>query len=105
MTITPRAAIEGDDVTLTCRAARYVYTHLRWLDSRNQTVAANVSRLQIAGYSISLSLLLRNVSRISTAGYKCQAYMPDKRVELKTAALFVDGEFSGGCKKVIMYNS
>uniref|UniRef100_A0AAQ4QDH0 receptor protein-tyrosine kinase n=1 Tax=Gasterosteus aculeatus aculeatus TaxID=481459 RepID=A0AAQ4QDH0_GASAC len=90
MTITPRAAIEGDDVTLTCRAARYVYTHLRWLDSRNQTVAANVSRLQIAGYSISLSLLLRNVSRISTAGYKCQAYKPDKRVELKTAALFVD---------------
>ncbi|KAL6117421.1 flt1 [Pungitius sinensis] len=90
ITITPRAAIEGDNVTLTCRAARYLYTDLRWLDSRNQTVAANVSGLQIGGYSISLSLRLHNVSQVSTAGYKCQAYKLNRRVELKTAALFVN---------------
>ncbi|KAM8908561.1 vascular endothelial growth factor receptor kdr-like isoform 2-T2 [Spinachia spinachia] len=90
ITITPREAIERDAVTLTCRAARYLYTDLRWLDSRNQTVAANVSGLHIANYSISLSLRLHNVSQISTRGYKCQAYKLNKGAELKTAALFVN---------------
>ncbi|XP_054453574.1 vascular endothelial growth factor receptor kdr-like [Anoplopoma fimbria] len=90
ITIEPRAAIEGDDVTLTCRAARYLYTDLKWLDSRNQTITSDVSSLQISHYSIFLSLHLHNVSEISTTGYKCQAYKLNKRVELKSAALFVD---------------
>ncbi|XP_068571109.1 vascular endothelial growth factor receptor kdr-like [Cebidichthys violaceus] len=90
ITIEPRAPIEGDDVTLTCWAARYLYKDLHWLDSRNQTITSNVSSLQISRYSISLSLRLHNVSQISTTGYKCQAYKLHKRVELKTAALFVD---------------
>lgn len=90
MTIEPPSAIEGDDVTLTCRAARYLYTDLLWLDSRNQTITSNVSNLQISRYSISLSLHLHNVSRNSTAGYKCQAHKLHKRVELKAAAVIVD---------------
>ncbi|KAM8732613.1 vascular endothelial growth factor receptor kdr-like [Acanthopagrus schlegelii] len=90
ITIEPREAIEGNDVTLTCRAARYLYTDLRWLDSSNQTITSNVSGLQLSNYSISLSLHLHNVSQNSTNGYKCQAYKLYKKVELKRAVLVVD---------------
>ncbi|XP_008302028.1 vascular endothelial growth factor receptor kdr-like isoform X2 [Stegastes partitus] len=89
ITTEPHTAIEGNDITLTCRATRYLYTDLQWLDSRNQTVTSNVSSLQLSRYSISLSLYLHNVSQNSTAGYKCQAYKLHKRVEVKTAALTV----------------
>ncbi|XP_035505934.2 vascular endothelial growth factor receptor kdr-like [Scophthalmus maximus] len=90
ITTEPRKAIEGDDVTLTCRAARYLYTDLQWLDSSNKTITRNVSSLQLSRYSISLSLHLHNVSKNSTAGHKCQAYMHHERVELKNASLVVD---------------
>ncbi|KAM6923554.1 vascular endothelial growth factor receptor kdr-like [Xenentodon cancila] len=90
VTIEPMKAIEGDNVTLTCRATRYLYTNLQWLDSRNQTVTSSVSSVQLSQYSITLSLYLHNVSQNSTTGYKCQAYKLHKRAELKTAALIVD---------------
>ncbi|XP_033993630.1 vascular endothelial growth factor receptor kdr-like [Trematomus bernacchii] len=88
--IEPRAVVEGDDVNLTCRATRYLYTDLQWLDSRNETITTNVSSIQIGNYSISLSLRLHNVSQISTAGYRCQAYKLYKGVQLRDAALTVD---------------
>uniref|UniRef100_A0A7N9ALM5 receptor protein-tyrosine kinase n=1 Tax=Mastacembelus armatus TaxID=205130 RepID=A0A7N9ALM5_9TELE len=87
ITIEPQRAIEGDDVILTCRAARYLYTDLQWLDFRNQTITSNVSSLHFSRYSISLSLHLYNVSQNSTAGYKCKAYKLHKRVELKPTSL------------------
>ncbi|XP_022615628.1 vascular endothelial growth factor receptor kdr-like [Seriola dumerili] len=90
ITTQPRTAIEGDHVTLNCRATRYLYTDLHWLDSTNQTITSNVSSLQLSNYSISISLHLHNVSQNSTAGYKCQAYKLQERVELKSAALKVD---------------
>lgn len=90
ITIEPRAAIEGDDVTLTCRAARYLHTDLQWLDSRNQTITSNVSSLHLSNYSISLSLHLHNVSQISAMGYKCQAYKLNNGVKVKNASLIVD---------------
>uniref|UniRef100_A0A7N8YE45 receptor protein-tyrosine kinase n=1 Tax=Mastacembelus armatus TaxID=205130 RepID=A0A7N8YE45_9TELE len=89
ITIEPQRAIEGDDVILTCRAARYLYTDLQWLDFRNQTITSNVSSLHFSRYSISLSLHLYNVSQNSTAGYKCKAYKLHKRVELKPTSLIV----------------
>ncbi|XP_027864871.1 vascular endothelial growth factor receptor kdr-like isoform X1 [Xiphophorus couchianus] len=89
VTIEPRAAIEGDDVTLTCRATRYLYTGLRWLDSRNKTITTNVSNLRVDRYSISMSLNVSNVSESSTAGYQCHAYkLPKpKKSKVKMAAL------------------
>lgn len=90
--IKPRTAIEGVNVNLTCRASRYLYTDLRWLDSRNQTVTSGVSSLQFSNYSIFLTLYLHNVSKNSSTGYRCQAYKVNNRVELKTAALTVDGK-------------
>ncbi|XP_061581509.1 vascular endothelial growth factor receptor kdr-like isoform X2 [Cololabis saira] len=90
VTIQPQKAIEGDNITLTCRATRYLYTSLQWLDSRNRPVTSSVSSLQLSQYSITLGLYLHNVSQNSTTGYKCQAYKLHKRAELKTAALIVD---------------
>ncbi|XP_031159144.1 vascular endothelial growth factor receptor kdr-like isoform X1 [Sander lucioperca] len=90
ITTKPWTAIEGDDVILTCRATRYLYTDLRWLDSRNQMITSNVSSLQLSNNSISISLRLHNVSQNSNTGYKCQAYKLHKRVKLKTSELTVD---------------
>uniref|UniRef100_A0A8C9YTP2 receptor protein-tyrosine kinase n=1 Tax=Sander lucioperca TaxID=283035 RepID=A0A8C9YTP2_SANLU len=92
ITTKPWTAIEGDDVILTCRATRYLYTDLRWLDSRNQMITSNVSSLQLSNNSISISLRLHNVSQNSNTGYKCQAYKLHKRVKLKTSELTVDGK-------------
>ncbi|KAK2848976.1 hypothetical protein Q5P01_008810 [Channa striata] len=93
ITTEPQTAIEGDDVTLTCRATRYLYTKLEWLDSKNITVTANVSSLQLSNYSISLSLHLHNVSLNSTLGYKCKGYKM-KNNKIKTASLIVEARKS-----------
>ncbi|CAJ1058791.1 vascular endothelial growth factor receptor kdr-like isoform X1 [Xyrichtys novacula] len=90
ITIEPQTAIAGDDINLTCRAARYLYTDLQWLDSKNQTITSNVSSLQLSRYSISLSLHLHNVTKNSTKGYTCRGVKLHKRVELKPAQLTVD---------------
>ncbi|KAM9740982.1 vascular endothelial growth factor receptor kdr-like isoform 1-T1 [Menidia menidia] len=90
VSIEPQTAIEGDDVTLTCRATRYLYTGLQWLDSKNETITSNVSELGVHNYSISISLYLYNVSQSGTKGYKCQAYKLHKRAELKMASLIVN---------------
>ncbi|XP_008419006.1 vascular endothelial growth factor receptor kdr-like isoform X2 [Poecilia reticulata] len=87
--IEPRTAIEGDDVTLTCRATRYLYTGLEWLDSRNKTITTEVSNLLVDRYSISISLNVRNVSESSTAGYQCHAHklQKPKKSKVKMVAL------------------
>ncbi|XP_026213474.1 vascular endothelial growth factor receptor kdr-like isoform X2 [Anabas testudineus] len=87
ITTEPQTAIEGNNVTLTCWAARYLYTDLQWLNSRNETL--NNSSLQLSRYSISLSLHLYNVHQNSTSVYKCQAYKLHGNVELKTVSLIV----------------
>uniref|UniRef100_A0A1A8CTU0 receptor protein-tyrosine kinase n=2 Tax=Nothobranchius kadleci TaxID=1051664 RepID=A0A1A8CTU0_NOTKA len=88
--IQPQTAIEGNNITLTCRATRYLYTGLRWVDSRNQTITSSVSQLQISNHSISLALYLHNVSQSSSAGYTCQADKLHKEVKSKTASLIVN---------------
>lgn len=83
------SVIEGNDAVLTCRAARYLYTDLQWLDSRNQTIASNMSTLQTSTYTISRSLHLHNVSRNGSSGYKCQGHKMHRKTVLKTAMLNV----------------
>nr|XP_046151391.1 vascular endothelial growth factor receptor kdr-like [Oncorhynchus gorbuscha] len=85
LAIEPQTAIEGDDVTLTCRGTRYLYTDLQWKDPQNSTITNNVTALQFSPYSISLSLSLHNVSRNHTAGYQCWAHkIHNKRAIVKT---------------------
>ncbi|XP_053734831.1 vascular endothelial growth factor receptor kdr-like isoform X1 [Synchiropus splendidus] len=90
VSISPQTAFEGDDVTLVCRASRYLYTGLRWLDSSNKTITTNVSSLQLDRFSISLSLHVKSVSQNAVKGFKCQASKVHKKVELKPVALSVD---------------
>uniref|UniRef100_A0A8C7UVL0 receptor protein-tyrosine kinase n=1 Tax=Oncorhynchus mykiss TaxID=8022 RepID=A0A8C7UVL0_ONCMY len=82
----PQTAIEGDDVTLTCRGTRYLYTDLQWYNTQNYTVTpANITALQLSPYAISLSLSLHNVSRSHTTGYQCWAgNLHSKRVIVQT---------------------
>ncbi|XP_056131133.1 vascular endothelial growth factor receptor kdr-like isoform X2 [Lampris incognitus] len=91
LAIEPQKAIEGDDITLTCQAARFLYTTLEWFDPQNHRVTSNVSSLQFRPYSIVLSLTLHNVSRNHTTGYQCQAYNHhSKKVVPKTSTLTID---------------
>ena len=71
LAIEPQSAIEGEDITLTCRATRYLYTDLQWYDPQNRSVTT--SELQLSPYAISLALILTNVSRSHTLGYQCRA--------------------------------
>ncbi|MEQ2180641.1 hypothetical protein GOODEAATRI_003264, partial [Goodea atripinnis] len=90
--IEPQTAVEGDNVNLTCRATRYLYTGLRWLDSKNETITTNVSNFQINRHSISMSLNLHSVSRNSSTGYQCHAFKlhNPREFRVKTAALVVE---------------
>lgn len=94
ISIEPQSAVEKDDITLICRASRYLYTDLQWLDSRNRTVTSNVSRLQLDRYSIAILLRLQNVSKNSTVGYKCRASKLQNKLEVKSAALNVIGTYA-----------
>lgn len=87
LAIEPMNAIEGDDITLTCRATRYLYTDLQWYDPQNRTVTT--STLQLSPYTISLALTLTNVSRNHTAGYQCRAQNHQNKVTRKTSILTV----------------
>ncbi|XP_077387767.1 vascular endothelial growth factor receptor kdr-like isoform X2 [Festucalex cinctus] len=90
ISIQPRSATERDDVTLSCRASRYLYVDLQWLDSQNGTVVtSDVSPLRLDRYSIAVSLRLRNVSKNSAAGYKCRAFKMQNKTEVKSATLDV----------------
>ncbi|CAB1325393.1 unnamed protein product [Coregonus sp. 'balchen'] len=91
LSIEPQTAIEGDDVTLTCRGTRYLYTDLQWYNPQNYTVTtANVTALQLSPYSISRSLSLHNVSRSHTAGYQCWARNLHSKTVIVQTVLTVD---------------
>lgn len=92
--IEPQVArvIEGEDVTVTCRATRYLYTDLQWLDSRNRTVSSGVLGPRHGPYSISVSLTLHNVSRNHTPAYYCRAQNQyGNKVVHKAFVFTVDG--------------
>ncbi|KPP69796.1 vascular endothelial growth factor receptor kdr-like, partial [Scleropages formosus] len=71
--IPPQRAVEGDSITLVCRATRYLYTDLHWFDPQNQTVPDSNTTLQVGLFSIFLTLALGNVSQGDALGYECRA--------------------------------
>ncbi|KAJ8255109.1 hypothetical protein GJAV_G00201010 [Gymnothorax javanicus] len=85
--IKPHRAIEGDDVTLTCRATRYLYSRLRWYDPQNRTVPMEKTSLHLAPHSIALSLRLKNVSRASAKGYDCVAFNNHTQKEVRKMSM------------------
>ncbi|XP_027518083.1 vascular endothelial growth factor receptor kdr-like isoform X3 [Corapipo altera] len=66
-------AIVGSDVRLTCRASRYIYTHLAWhLPSPGAAPSDSLIRKTVK-YSISLTLVIPNVTKEQSGLYKCRA--------------------------------
>uniref|UniRef100_A0A8C3VJB3 receptor protein-tyrosine kinase n=1 Tax=Catharus ustulatus TaxID=91951 RepID=A0A8C3VJB3_CATUS len=66
-------AIVGNDVQLTCRASRYIYTHLAWYYPSSEAAPSHSVLRRMDRYSISLTLLIPNVTREQSGLYKCRA--------------------------------
>nr|XP_023650731.1 vascular endothelial growth factor receptor kdr-like [Paramormyrops kingsleyae] len=89
--IEPQKAIEGDNVTLACRATRYLYTELHWFGPQNATVLVAGSTLQVEPYSIFLPLALGSVPRGNVRDYECRARNSyTHRVVLRKSQLVVE---------------
>ncbi|XP_066571220.1 vascular endothelial growth factor receptor kdr-like isoform X2 [Amia ocellicauda] len=69
----PLEAIQGNNITLTCRSTRYLYTNLHWYNNRTQTEIRRASAPVKTQNSVSISLRVENISRIDTEGYECRA--------------------------------
>ncbi|OWK57202.1 Vascular endothelial growth factor receptor kdr-like [Lonchura striata] len=66
-------AIVGNDVQLTCRASKYIYTHLAWYYPSSEPAPSHSVVRKMDRYSISLTLLIPNVTREQSGLYKCRA--------------------------------
>ncbi|NWJ05591.1 VGFR4 factor, partial [Crypturellus undulatus] len=65
-------AIVGNDVQLTCRASKYIYTNLAWYYPSSEVAHSNSVIKNIDNYSISLTLVIKNVTRGDGGLYKCR---------------------------------
>ncbi|KAG2464624.1 VGFR4 factor, partial [Polypterus senegalus] len=67
-------AVEGDNLLLTCKATRYMFANVTWnyLGSDMAHVAAVTE--ECSNYTISTSLLLKNISMKEKDNYQCLAY-------------------------------
>ncbi|KAG5263347.1 hypothetical protein AALO_G00263860 [Alosa alosa] len=86
--ISPDTAIEGSDVTLTCRATRYLYSNAHWYDAFNRTILGIEEQNRL--YT-SVSIMVQNVSRNFTEEYHCRALnlFTGKEIQ-KSAALVIN---------------
>lgn len=66
-------AIVGNDVQLTCRASKYIYTHLAWYYPSSEPAPGHSVVRKTDKYSISLTLLIPNVTREQSGLYRCRA--------------------------------
>ncbi|XP_031979494.1 vascular endothelial growth factor receptor kdr-like isoform X2 [Corvus moneduloides] len=66
-------AIVGNDVQLTCRASKYIYTHLAWYYPSSEAAPSPSVVRKMDKYSISLTLLIPNVTREQSGLYRCRA--------------------------------
>uniref|UniRef100_A0A8C0VDU4 receptor protein-tyrosine kinase n=1 Tax=Cyanistes caeruleus TaxID=156563 RepID=A0A8C0VDU4_CYACU len=66
-------AIVGNDIQLTCRASKYIYTHLAWYYPSSEPAPSHAVLRKMDKYSISLTLLIPNVTREQSGLYKCRA--------------------------------
>ncbi|XP_038603778.1 vascular endothelial growth factor receptor kdr-like [Tachyglossus aculeatus] len=67
------SAIAGHDAVLRCRAARFIFDHLVWLDPSGAVFPATSTRNQSDSYSISLALVIHNASLEHEGKYSCRA--------------------------------
>lgn len=95
MGVEPQKAIEGDNVTLACRATRYLYTELHWYGPQNAAVPVSGTTLQVEPYSIFLPLALGGVPRGNVRDYECRAHNSyTHQVILRKSQLVVEGKLA-----------
>nr|XP_009476329.1 PREDICTED: vascular endothelial growth factor receptor kdr-like [Pelecanus crispus] len=65
--------IVGNDVRLTCRASKYIYSHLAWYHPSSEVALRDSVIKKTDNYSISLTLVITNVTKDQSGLYKCRA--------------------------------
>uniref|UniRef100_A0A8C6N8T2 receptor protein-tyrosine kinase n=1 Tax=Melopsittacus undulatus TaxID=13146 RepID=A0A8C6N8T2_MELUD len=65
--------IVGNDVQLTCRASKYIYSHLGWYSPSLEAAPAESLIRNTNNYSISLTLVITNVTKEQSGLYRCRA--------------------------------
>ncbi|XP_005512889.2 vascular endothelial growth factor receptor kdr-like isoform X2 [Columba livia] len=65
--------IVGNDVRLTCRASRYIYSQLVWYHASSEPARSDSLIEKTDNYSISLTLVITNVTKEQGGLYKCRA--------------------------------
>ncbi|XP_054695149.1 vascular endothelial growth factor receptor kdr-like isoform X1 [Grus americana] len=65
--------IVGNDVQLTCRASKYIYSHLAWYYPSSEAALSDSVIKKTDNYSISLTLVIPNVTKEQRGLYKCRA--------------------------------
>uniref|UniRef100_A0A672U1T6 Platelet-derived growth factor receptor-like protein n=1 Tax=Strigops habroptila TaxID=2489341 RepID=A0A672U1T6_STRHB len=65
--------IVGNDVWLTCRASKYIYSHLGWYSPSSEAAPAGSLIRNTDSYSISLTLVITNVTQEQSGLYRCRA--------------------------------
>lgn len=68
------STIEGYDAQLKCKAAKYIYTHLAWFNPLGEKIPVIYTESLKNNYSISLTLVIKNVTKKDKGQYKCKAW-------------------------------
>ncbi|XP_051683694.2 vascular endothelial growth factor receptor kdr-like isoform X2 [Oryctolagus cuniculus] len=66
--------IEGYDARLKCKAAKYIYNQLAWFNPFGEKIPVIDTESFKNNYSISLTLVIRNVTKQDKGQYKCKAW-------------------------------
>lgn len=65
--------IVGNDVRLTCRASKYIYSHLAWYHPSAEVARGDSLIRKTDNYSISLTLVITNITKEQSGLYRCRA--------------------------------
>uniref|UniRef100_A0A8B9FH64 Platelet-derived growth factor receptor-like protein n=1 Tax=Amazona collaria TaxID=241587 RepID=A0A8B9FH64_9PSIT len=65
--------IVGNNVRLTCRASKYIYSHLGWYFPSSEAAPTHSLIRNTNNYSISLTLVITNVTKEQSGLYRCRA--------------------------------
>lgn len=68
------SVMEGYDARLKCKAAKYIYNQLAWFNPLGEKFPVTDTESFKNNYSISLTLVIKNVTQKDKGQYKCKAW-------------------------------